>query len=556
MAAFQVETVQTKAYLDQKPGTSGLRKKVTDIQAAEHYIENFVQSIYDSISPAELTGATILVGGDGRYLNDVVIQKIIRISAANGVGKILIGEKGILSTPACSAIIRARKCLGGIVLTASHNPGGPDGDFGIKYNVSNGGPAPEWLTDKIFEKTKGITQYKIAKLPETNIGNIGVVEYGSFSVEVISSMSDYIPLLQTIFDFEKLKNLAKKPNFKVLLDSLNGVTGPYAKHIFTEVLGFPANSTQNDVPLPDFGKGHPDPNLVYAHSLVKRMFSDEGIAFGCAWDGDGDRNMVTGDNFFVTPSDSVAIIAANATVIPYYKNGLVAVSRSMPTSGALDRVAKHLGLPLYEVPTGWKFFGNLMDKYEKEGSSGFICGEESFGTGSAHIREKDGIWATLAWLSILEAKNASVADIVKDHWKQFGRNYYSRYDYESVDAGGANKAIENLRNVAKGLKKGDKLGDFEIDFADEFQYTDPVDGSVSRNQGTRFVFSDGSRFVVRLSGTGSVGATIRLYLEKYEPNPDKLSQKTEDALAAVVKVALDTLNLKTYIGTDVPTVIT
>jgi len=383
-----------------------------------------------------------------------------------------------------------------------------------------------------------------------------VTTHGSFTLEVISSMSDYVPLLQSIFDFDKLRALLTRPNFKCLFDSLHGVTGPYSKKMFVEMLGAPCTSTQGDVPLPDFGKGHPDPNLVYAKSLVDRMFSNEGIAFGCAWDGDGDRNMITGDNFFVTPSDSVAIIAANAKVIPFYKNGLIAVSRSMPTSAALDMVAKSLGIPLYEVPTGWKFFGNLMDKYELEGSQGFICGEESFGTGSAHIREKDGIWATLAWLSILEAKNASVADIVKEHWKTFGRNFYSRYDYESVDAAGANKVISHLRDLAKKLKHGDSFKGLVINFADEFEYLDPVDKSISKNQGTRFVFTDGSRFVVRLSGTGSVGATIRLYLESYEPDPAKHDMKKEDALKNLVKVALETLNLKEFINTDVPTVIT
>jgi phosphoglucomutase len=375
-------------------------------------------------------------------------------------------------------------------------------------------------------------------------------------------MSDYIPLLQSIFDFPKIRELLTRPNFKCLFDSLNGVTGPYAKTLFVKLLGAPENSTQNDKILTDFGGFHPDPNLVYAKTLVDKMYSDKHISFGCAWDGDGDRNMILGDNFFVTPSDSVAIIVANAHCIPFYSQ-IKAVARSMPTSGALDRVAKKLGIPFYEVPTGWKFFGNLMDKYEAEGSSGFICGEESFGTGSAHIREKDGIWASLAWLSIIADKNptpdspsVSVEDIVRDHWRTYGRNYYCRYDYEKVDQGGADKLIATLRELAKKLKRGDKLGPFEIDFADEFNYKDPVDNSLSSNQGTRFVFVDGSRFVVRLSGTGSVGATIRLYLEKYEPDPAKHNETTSDALKILIQTALDTLSLKNFIGTDVPTVIT
>jgi len=390
MDSFEIETVNTKPFQGQKPGTSGLRKKVSEVKQP-HYLENFVQCILDSLPQKELKGSTLVIGGDGRFHNDVAIQIIIKICAANGVGKLLIGKDGIFSTPAVSATIRQRKYFGGIILTASHNPGGPDADFGIKYNQSNGGPAVESLTEEMYEKSKTISHYKIAKIPDVNLSKIGTSSWSGFSVEVIDSIEDYLNLIEKIFNFSDVKTLLKIPHFKSLFDSLYGVTGPYAVKIFAETLGFPRHSCQGEIAKPDFNGGHPDPNLTYAKSLVKRMYSSENIAFGCAWDGDGDRNMIMGDNFFVTPSDSVAIIAANASCIPYYKSGLKAVSRSMPTSAALDKVAEKLGIPLYEVPTGWKFFGNLMDKYEAEGSTGFICGEESFGTGSAHIREKDGI---------------------------------------------------------------------------------------------------------------------------------------------------------------------
>eukprot|EP01125_Pyxidicula_operculata_P003421 TRINITY_DN1420_c0_g1_i1.p1 TRINITY_DN1420_c0_g1~~TRINITY_DN1420_c0_g1_i1.p1 ORF type:complete len:564 (-),score=126.55 TRINITY_DN1420_c0_g1_i1:72-1763(-) len=563
---MNIKTVSTQPIEGQKPGTSGLRKKVTEVDVP-NYLENFVQSVFDTIHN-EVKGSTLVVGGDGRYFNDVAIQKIIKISAANGVSKVLVGQNGILSTPAVSAVIRARKCLGGIVLTASHNPGGLHGDFGIKYNCSNGGPAPESVTDVIYQKTRQIKEYRVADIPEVDLSKVGVTKVNDFTVEIIDSIDDYISLLKTIFDFDKIRQLLSKPGFSVLFDSMSGVTGPYAKRIFVDVLGAPSTSLQNCEPSPDFNGGHPDPNLVYAKSLVDRMYSKtETIQFGAAWDGDGDRNMVMGHNFFVTPSDSLAVLAANASSsIPFFSasgpnKGLVAVSRSMPTSAAVDRVAQKLGIPLYEVPTGWKFFGNLMDKYEKEGTSGFVCGEESFGTGSAHIREKDGIWAVLAWLSVLAEKNhnggdkfVTVADVVTNHWKEYGRNYYCRYDYEGVSASGANEMMAHLVSLAKSLKEGDALGSFTVKFADEFEYKDPVDGSISSHQGMRFVFTDGSRFVVRLSGTGSVGATIRLYLEKYEPA--KIDLTTEEALGSLISTALSVMTLKKYIGTEDPTVIT
>jgi len=562
MSQFEVEQIPTKPFPGQKPGTSGLRKKVVEVQVP-HYLENFTQSTFDAIP--ELKGGVIVLGGDGRFYNDVAIQIVIRIAAANGVNKVLVAKDGIFATPAVSATVRARKATGAIILTASHNPGGPENDFGYKYNVSNGGPAPEKVTEAIFAKTLVIDHYRIAKLPDIDISKIGSHKWQGFEVEVIDAVEDYLTLFRRIFDFKAISALLQRPDFKCVFDSLSGVNGPFAKRIFVQELGANPESLQGADPLPDFGGGHPDPNLVYAHNLVEAMYSkDKYINFGCAWDGDGDRNMIMGKDFFVTPSDSVAIIAAHAaSSIPFYQDGLKAVSRSMPTSGALDRVSQKLGIPLYEVPTGWKFFGNLMDKYEAEGSQGFICGEESFGTGSAHIREKDGMWAVLAWLSILAVQNAqvpvgqplvSVADIVQQHWKEYGRNYYCRYDYEGVATKGADEMIAHLVTVITSSKKGDRFGEFELASADEFEYKDPVDGSVSAHQGIRFIFTDGSRIIIRLSGTGSSGATIRLYLEKYESV--HIGTKTEDALGPLIKVALDTTKIKHFVGTDVPTVIT
>jgi phosphoglucomutase len=533
--AFTVKTVPTTPYEGQAPGTSGLRKKVS-VFKQPNYLQNFVQSVFDALPPNELKGCTLVIGGDGRYYNNDAFQVIIKMAAANGVGKLLIGKDGIFSTPAVSATIRKRKCYGGIILTASHNPGGPNGDFGIKYNISNGGPAPENVTNAIFAKTKVIKEYKIADIPNVDLSTLGSHRFGSFEVEVIDAVDDYVELMKKIFDFGALKKFLARPGFRILIDSMHGVTGPYVKRIFVDELGAPLTFTQHTIPKPDFGGGHPDPNLTYAATLVERLYSKtEHIDFGAAFDGDGDRNMILGKDFFVTPSDSVAIISANATVIPYYKKGLAAVSRSMPTSQALDRVAAKLSLPFYEVPTGWKFFGNLMDKYEKEQpEKGFICGEESFGTGSAHIREKDGIWAVLCWLSILAAKNpdasrplVTVADIVKEHWRIFGRNYYSRYDYEECDSKGAADMMDYLIAQTKALKPGNKVHGFVLAKADEFEYKDPVDGSVSSHQGIRFIFDDGSRVVYRLSGTGSVGATIRIYIEKFEAEPTKQNLDTQ-----------------------------
>eukprot|EP01128_Nolandella_sp_AFSM9_P004472 TRINITY_DN200_c1_g2_i1.p1 TRINITY_DN200_c1_g2~~TRINITY_DN200_c1_g2_i1.p1 ORF type:complete len:581 (+),score=188.88 TRINITY_DN200_c1_g2_i1:47-1744(+) len=565
MASFEVVTVATKPFEGQKPGTSGLRKRVKEVQQPD-YLENFIQSIFTSLGD-DLAGSSIVLGGDGRFHNDVAIQLVIKIAAANGVKKVLVAQDGIFPTPAVSATIRARKLLGGVILTASHNPGGPEDDFGIKYNAANGGPAPSSLTDKMYEIASSITEYKTSSISDVDVSVIGTVEYEGFSVEVIDPNEDYIALLSTIFDFEAIKKLLSRADFTPLFDSLNGVTGPASRKIFHELLGADISSCRNSVPLPDFGGLHPDPNLVYAADLVKLV--DESTTpvynFGCAFDGDGDRNLVIGGGpkFFVTPSDSVGIIAHYATCIPYYKDGLKAVARSMPTSASLDRVAKALNIPLYETPTGWKFFQSLMgDIYEKQGSNGFICGEESFGTGSAHIREKDGIWAVLAWLSIIAHKNenttegqlVSVKDIVEEYWKTYGRNYYQRYDYEGVSADGANKMMEHLRSLTVSLKAGEAFDSFSLDSATEFEYTDPVDKSVTSRQGMIFSFTDGSRFVIRLSGTGSVGATIRLYLEKYEEK--ELALLAEDALKPLIVVALRTLKLKEFVDREEPSVIT
>eukprot|EP00742_Colponemidia_sp_Colp-10_P000986 GILJ01001068.1.p1 GENE.GILJ01001068.1~~GILJ01001068.1.p1 ORF type:complete len:585 (+),score=101.69 GILJ01001068.1:60-1757(+) len=562
-----VQSVPTTPYQDQKPGTSGLRKKVT-VFTEGSYLHNFVQSIFDALPPADLQGSTLVVSGDGRYYNKQAIQIIIKMAAANGVGRLWIGQNGLMSTPAVSAVIREREngaAYGGIILTASHNPGGPTNDFGIKYNCQNGGPAPEDLTNRIFELTTKISSYNIINsLPDVDLSVIGRTELipGKFAVEVIDSTEDYVTLLRTIFDFEAIRQLLHRPGFSFVYDAMHGVAGPYAHRLFVTELGAPLSCLLNTVPLEDFGGGHPDPNLTYAHDLVERMglghsHPDDVPEFGAAADGDADRNMILGKRFFVTPSDSVAVIAANAqAAIPYFRNGLKGVARSMPTSMALDRVADQLGLQCFEVPTGWKFFGNLMDANRLS-----ICGEESFGTGSDHIREKDGIWAVLAWLSVLAYHNrtagaefVSVEKIVTDHWAHYGRNYYSRYDYEEVDATAAKRLMNDL--IAQLPNLSGPVGDYEYGKCDEFEYTDPVDGSVSKNQGIRIAFKDGSRIVYRLSGTGSVGATIRVYIEKYENDSSKTNMPTADALKKLIDIALEVAKVQQYTGRERPTVIT
>ncbi|KAH8500608.1 hypothetical protein Peur_042442 [Populus x canadensis] len=582
MVLFNVSRVETTPFGDQKPGTSGLRKKVK-VFKQPNYLQNFVQSTFNALTPQNVRGATLVVSGDGRYFSKDAIQIITKMAAGNGLRRVWVGQNGLLSTPAVSAVIRERvgvdgsKATGAFILTASHNPGGPNEDFGIKYNMENGGPAPEGITDKIYENTKTIKEYLIADLPDVDITAIGVTSYcgseGQFDVEVFDSASDYVKLMKSIFDFESIRKLLSSPKFTFCYDALHGVGGAYANRIFVEELGAQESSLLNCVPKEDFGGGHPDPNLTYAKELVARMglgksnSEVEPPEFGAASDGDADRNMILGKRFFVTPSDSVAIIAANAVeAIPYFSAGLKGVARSMPTSAALDVVAKNLNLKFFEVPTGWKFFGNLMD-------AGLcsVCGEESFGTGSDHIREKDGIWAVLAWLSILAYKNrenlgggklVTVEDIVHNHWATYGRHYYTRYDYENVDAGAAKELMACLVKLQSSLTEVNEIVSgihsdvSKVVHADEFEYKDPVDGSISKHQGIRYLFEDGSRLVFRLSGTGSEGATIRLYIEQYEKDPSKTGRDSQDALAPLVAVALGLSKMQEFTGRSAPTVIT
>ncbi|MGF1569812.1 MAG: alpha-D-glucose phosphate-specific phosphoglucomutase [Nodosilinea sp.] len=543
---MSIQTISTQPYTDQKPGTSGLRKKVRVFQQP-HYLENFVQSIFNSLEGYQ--NQTLVLGGDGRYYNREAIQIILKMAAANGFGRVLVGQGGILSTPAASCVIRKNNAFGGIILSASHNPGGPTEDFGIKYNVSNGGPAPEGVTDAIFTGSQTITEYKILEASDVNLDRVATHHLGHMTVEVIDSVTDYGALMETLFDFGQIQRLLSG-NFRFCMDSLHAVTGPYAKALFERRLNAPAGTVVNGEPLEDFGGGHPDPNLVYAHDLVEIMFGENAPDFGAASDGDGDRNMVLGNNFFVTPSDSLAVLAANAALVPGYRNGLAGIARSMPTSQAPDRVAEKLGIDCYETPTGWKFFGNLLDA-----GKATLCGEESFGTGSNHIREKDGLWAVLFWLNILAVKGQSVEAIVTDHWRTYGRNYYSRHDYEGVESDRANTLITNLRN-GLGTMAGRSFGAYTVAYADDFAYTDPVDGSVAEQQGVRIGFTDGSRMVFRLSGTGTSGATLRLYVESYEPDPARHNQDTQVALADLIALADEIAQIKTLTGRDRPTVIT
>ncbi len=544
---MNVKTVSTQPFKDQKPGTSGLRKQVPTFQKP-NYLENFVQSTFDSLEGYQ--GETFVLGGDGRYYNRTAIQTILKMAAANGVGKMLVGRGGILSTPAASCVIRKNKAFGGIILSASHNPGGPEGDFGIKYNVTNGGPAPEKVTEAIFARTKTIDTYKILEAGDIDLDTLGSQQLGAMKVEVIDSVADYAELMESLFDFDRIKQLLSSGNFRMCMDSLHAVTGPYAKEIFEKRLGAPAGTVQNGIPLEDFGGGHPDPNLVYAHDLVEVMYGDNAPDFGAASDGDGDRNMILGRKFFVTPSDSLAVLAANAKLVPGYSKGLAGIARSMPTSAAADRVAAKLGIDCYETPTGWKFFGNLLDA-----GKATLCGEESFGTGSDHVREKDGLWAVFFWLNILAVRGQSVEDIVREHWQTYGRNYYSRHDYEGVDSNNANTLMEKLRSALSTMK-GKKYGSYEVEYADDFSYTDPIDGSVSNKQGVRIGFTDGSRIVFRLSGTGTQGATLRLYLESYEADSSKHDLDPQDGLSELIKIADEIAEIRNYTGMDTPTVIT
>jgi phosphoglucomutase len=543
---MSVRTVSTTPFSDQKPGTSGLRKKVP-VFRKPNYLENFVQSIFDSIgAPA---GSTLTVGGDGRYYNREAIQIILKMAAANGFGRVLVGQGGILSTPAASCVIRKYQTFGGIVLSASHNPGGPDGDFGIKYNIGNGGPAPEKVTEAIFARSKVIGEYHILEAADVALDVIGETRLGDMAVQVIDPVSDYAELMESLFDFDAIRALLAG-GFRLKFDAMHAVTGPYAREIIEKRLGAPANSVMNAVPLPDFGNGHPDPNLTYAHELVEIVYGADAPDFGAASDGDGDRNMILGKGFFVTPSDSLALLAANATLAPGYSKGLAGIARSMPTSAAADRVAQALGIPCYETPTGWKFFGNLMDAGKVT-----LCGEESFGTGSDHVREKDGLWAVLFWLNILAVRKQSVEAIVREHWAGFGRNVYSRHDYEGLPTEAANGLMQHLHDSFAALV-GAQLGSYKVLFCDDFSYTDPIDGSVSTGQGVRIGFTDGSRIVFRLSGTGTEGATLRIYLEAYEPDVAKHHLDAQTALAELIGIASQISQLRDRTGRSEPTVIT
>jgi len=552
---MSIKSVSITPFTDQKPGTSGLRKKVVVFQQP-HYSESFIASIILSI-PEGAQGSFLVIGGDGRYWNPEVVQLIAKIGAAYGVKKLLIGQNGILSTPAASHVIRKRKATGGILLTASHNAGGPKNDFGIKYNLANGGPAPESVTNKIFAASKSLTEYKIADIPAVDIATIGTQKYGDLEIEIIDSTADYTEMLKDIFDFPLIKKFFQThTHFKVLFDALSGVTGPYGKAIFQTELGLPSSSTQNCDPSPDFNGGHPDPNLTYARSLVEAV--DKGnIHFGAASDGDGDRNMIYGANAFVSPGDSLAIIAHYANFIPYFKKqGVYGLARSMPTSAAVDLVAKAQKLDCYEVPTGWKFFCALFDADKLS-----ICGEESFGTGSNHIREKDGLWAIVAWLNIIAgigeqdpSITPSISKIQDDFWNIYGRTFFTRYDYENVSSDGAAKVVKDLTaKIEDKSFTGSKIGDRTVKDAGDFSYTD-LDGSVSPNQGLYVKFSDGSRIVVRLSGTGSSGATIRLYIEKHTSDKITYPLDAQVFLKSDIELATTLLNFKEYIGRTEPDV--
>lgn len=541
-----VETIATQPFTDQKPGTSGLRKKVKVFEQA-HYLENFVQCIFDT--QHEMEEAALVVGGDGRYYNRQAIQTILRIAAANGCARVILGQGGILSTPAASHLIRKHQARGGIILSASHNPGGPDEDFGIKFNTPNGGPAPEKVTEALYMATLHINRYRILDTPDIDLDKLGATMVGDMRVDIVDPVNDYADLMEQLFDFDKIRELFQS-GFRMRFDAMHAVTGPYAREIIENRLGAPKGTVVNGVPLEDFGHGHPDPNLVYAKELADYLFGPDAPDFGAASDGDGDRNMVLGRHFFVTPSDSLAVILANAKLAPGYRALLTGVARSMPTSQAADRVAAKLGLPCYETPTGWKFFGNLLDAGKIT-----LCGEESFGTGSDHVREKDGLWAVLFWMNILAERRQSVAEIVREHWRIYGRNYYTRHDYEAVDSAAANGLVDALR-AATATLPGQPLGSYVVDYADDFRYVDPIDDSVSEQQGVRIGFKDGSRIVYRLSGTGTQGATLRVYIEAYEPDPAKHDLDTQQALAELISIANALAGIRERTGRNEPTVIT
>ena len=553
-----MKAVATSPIEGQKTGTSGLRKKTKEFMSP-NYLANWVQSLFNSLSTDEVQGSTMVLGGDGRYFNKEAAQQIIKIAAGNGVKKIVVGRDAYLSTPAASAVIRDIGALGGFIMSASHNPGGINEDFGIKFNYSSGQPAPERITDKVYDQTMSIKEIRMGDFGDVDLSKVGSTDLGGFTVEVIDPADTYVALMKSIFDFPAIKKLIARPDFTMTMDCMHAITGAYAPRVLCEELGAQASALMNAVPKEDFAGGHPDPNLTYAHELVDVMFAgDKAPDFGAASDGDGDRNMILGKNFFVTPSDSVAIISANASCIPYFKGGIKGLARSMPTSVALDSVAKKMNVPFFEVPTGWKFFGNLMDDGKLS-----ICGEESFGTGSDHVREKDGLWAVLAWLNILAARNANtpvgslvgVEQVTRDFWKEYGKSFYTRYDYEGCTTESANEMVAHIRSTMASTV-GKTFGSYKVKMADDFEYKDPVDGSVSSKQGLRFIMEDGSRAIFRLSGTGSSGATIRMYIEKPEPDAAKHDMQTADALKELIDIALDLSQLQKFTGRESPTVIT
>jgi len=544
---MKVMRVSTHPFEGQKPGTSGLRKKVVDFQQPG-YLENFVQATFNTIAPCD--GKTLVIGGDGRYYNTEAIQVILRMAAANGFSRLLVGKGGILSTPAASCIIRKHKACGGIILSASHNPGGPDGDFGIKFNAENGGPATEQLTEQIFQQTRAINAYQTLETSDLDLDSQGQHQLAGTVVEIIDSVADYADLMETLFDFDSMASLLTRGKFRMCFDAMHAVTGPYATEILENRLGAPKGTVINAVPLTDFGGGHPDPNLVHAHELVSLLNGDDPLDFGAASDGDGDRNMVHGKGFYLNPCDSLAIMAANASLIPGYAQGIAGVARSMPTSRAADRVAKKLRINCYETPTGWKFFGNLLDAGKIT-----LCGEESFGTGSNHVREKDGLWAVLFWINLIAAKQQPLCEIVRNHWTRFGRDYFTRHDYEGVDSNSAQQLVDRLRGRLADLP-GKEFAGLSVESADDFQYCDPVDGSESTAQGIRIYFNNGGRMVLRLSGTGTEGATLRLYLDSYQNDPTLLGQEPQRALAPLKDAAEEIACIAQYTGRDKPDVIT
>lgn len=542
----RILTVPTQPIDGQKPGTSGLRKK-TKIFMGPHYLENFTQSVFDAIGG--VAGKTLIVGGDGRYFNDRAVQVILRMAAAGGAARVIVGQGGLLSTPAASNLIRKRGADGGIILSASHNPGGIDEDFGMKYNGANGGPAPESVTDQIYARTQDLREYRILETEDLDLSRLGETRLAETVVEIVDPVADYAKLMGELFDFDAIRNLFTG-GFTMRFDAMHAVTGPYAKAILEGILGAPEGTVVNGTPSPDFGGGHPDPNPVWAKALMDEMFAKDAPDFGAASDGDGDRNMIVGRGIYVTPSDSLAVLAANATRAPAYAKGLSGIARSMPTSRAADRVAEKLGIEIHETPTGWKFFGNLLDAGRVT-----ICGEESAGTGSDHVREKDGLWAVLLWLNILARRIEPVSQIMAAHWKEFGRNYYSRHDYEAVPVERANALVQRLRDIAPDLP-GQEFQGMTVASADDFAYHDPVDGSVSKNQGIRISFTDGSRVVMRLSGTGTEGATLRVYLERFEPDASRHDLPVDEALAPVIAAAEEIALIREFTGRNAPDVIT